>query len=96
MPIAHAEGRYFIDNEGLKELEKNNQIVFTYVDERGIKNEKANPNGSVENIAGISNLEGNVVGLMPHPERSSENILSPHNNNDGIKIIQSVINNLKG
>ena len=96
MPIAHAEGRYFIDNKGLKELKRNNQIVFTYVNEQGIKNEESNPNGSLENIAGISNIEGNVVGLMPHPERSSEKILSPYNNDDGIKIIQSVVNNLKG
>ena len=51
MPIAHAEGRYFIDNKGLKELKRNNQIVFTYVNEQGIKNERSNPNGSLENIS---------------------------------------------
>lgn len=75
IPIAHMEGNYFIDDEGLKSLEDHHQIVFRYVDENGNPTDEANPNGSVSNIAGISNQKGNVVGLMPHPERVCEEIL---------------------
>ncbi|QNO15248.1 phosphoribosylformylglycinamidine synthase subunit PurQ [Alkalicella caledoniensis] len=79
IPIAHGEGNYYIDSEGLKELKANNQIVFSY---HGV-----NPNGSVENIAGIVNKEGNVLGMMPHPERAVENFLGSV---DGIKIFNSI------
>ncbi|SHK12396.1 phosphoribosylformylglycinamidine synthase subunit I [Anaerobranca californiensis DSM 14826] len=80
LPIAHGEGNYYIDNKGLEELKKNNQIVFSYLD---------NPNGSVENIAGIVNIKGNVLGMMPHPERGVEKVLGSE---DGMKILKSVIN----
>lgn len=83
MPIAHNEGYYFIDQDQLAELHLRDQIVFSYVD--------SNPNGSVENIAGVCNEEGNVVGLMPHPERASETILSPFESQDGLRILQSMI-----
>lgn len=70
IPIAHGEGRYIINNDKIHELNENNQIVFKYKDQ--------NPNGSTEMIAAICNKEGNVMGLMPHPERASESILSPN------------------
>jgi len=95
MPIAHKEGRYYIDEEGLKELEENDQVVFRYSNEKGEIVEIANPNGSLSNIAGISNLEGNVVGLMPHPERASEKILSPYNVDDGKLLFLSMMETLK-
>jgi len=89
-PIAHGEGNFIIDEDGLKELYDNNQIVLKYCDEYGNITEKSNPNGSVDNIAGICNKEGNVFGLMPHPERCGESILQ---NTDGIKIFKSILNN---
>ncbi|MEM3437345.1 MAG: phosphoribosylformylglycinamidine synthase I [Nitrososphaerales archaeon] len=91
MPIAHNEGRYFIDEDSLKELYKRNQIILKYVDENGKATELANPNGSIDNIAGICNEEGNVFGLMPHPERASEKLLSSFNTDDGIVIFSSMI-----
>ncbi|MCX8056833.1 MAG: phosphoribosylformylglycinamidine synthase I, partial [Ignavibacteria bacterium] len=90
LPIAHGEGNYFIDEDGLKKLYDNNQVVLKYCDENGNITQDANPNGSVDNIAGICNVEGNVFGLMPHPERAGEEILG---NTDGIKIFQSILNN---
>ena len=85
IPIAHHDGNYFIDPDGLKELEKNNQILLKYTDENGaIKN----PNGSVDSIAGICNKEKNVFGLMPHPERAMETILG---SDDGIKMLQGFL-----
>jgi phosphoribosylformylglycinamidine synthase len=89
LPIAHAEGRYFVDN--LKELEENNQIVFRYSTENGDLTKNANPNGSLGNIAGICNLEQNCVGLMPHPERASEKILSPKDTEHGKVFFNSMI-----
>jgi len=89
MPIAHGEGNYIIDEEGLKELYDNNQVVLKYCDEFGNVDENSNPNGSVDNIAGICNKTGNVFGLMPHPERCSEEILG---NTDGLKIFESILN----
>ncbi|RLC49199.1 MAG: phosphoribosylformylglycinamidine synthase I [Candidatus Cloacimonadota bacterium] len=88
IPIAHKEGNYFIDEEKLKELQKNNQIVFQYCDKQGNTTEYTNPNGSVNNIAGIINKNGNVLGMMPHPERASEMILG---SDDGKFIFQSII-----
>lgn len=70
IPIAHGEGRYFIDAEGLKQLEKNGNILYRYVNENGEPTKDANPNGSIANIAGICNAAGNVIGMMPHPERA--------------------------
>jgi phosphoribosylformylglycinamidine synthase subunit PurQ / glutaminase len=78
IPIAHGEGRYVIDDDKLNELHQNNQIVFRYKDQ--------NPNGSTEMIAAVCNKRGNVMGLMPHPERASESILAPNkiNSNAGL------------
>jgi len=89
-PIAHGEGNFIIDEDGLKELYDNNQIVLKYCDEYGNITEESNPNGSIDNIAGICNKEGNVFGLMPHPERCGEAILG---NTNGIKIFKSILNN---
>jgi len=84
MPVAHGEGNYYIDKNRLKELNKNKQIILKY------KNQKENPNGSIENIAGICNKERNVFGLMPHPERCSEPLISP-GKSDGYNIFSSII-----
>jgi phosphoribosylformylglycinamidine synthase len=94
IPIAHNEGRYYLDQDELANLEKNNQVVFRYIDENDKVSSLANPNGSVDNIAGISNKEGNVVGLMPHPERSSLRILSPDGQTYGKLIFDSMIHSL--
>ena len=96
IPVAHQEGRFFIDEDGLRALENDRQIVFQYVDEKGNKDQKANPNGSVANIAGICNEERNVLGLMPHPERASEAILSPSNDNHGLLLFQSLTDSVGG
>ncbi|MBO0482544.1 phosphoribosylformylglycinamidine synthase subunit PurQ [Candidatus Enterococcus courvalinii] len=82
LPVAHGEGNYFCDEETLRELKENNQIVFTYEDE--------NINGSVERIAGITNQAGNVLGMMPHPERAMEQLLGSE---DGKRFFQSMIKN---
>ncbi|MCM8786547.1 MAG: phosphoribosylformylglycinamidine synthase subunit PurQ [Candidatus Omnitrophica bacterium] len=89
IPIAHNEGNYYIDTEGLEELKKNNQIVFRYCDKSGEVSKIHNPNGAIDNISGIINKKGNVLGLMPHPERSSEKLLS---STDGLLIFKSIIN----
>lgn len=86
-PIAHGEGLYMADQEVINELEQNNQVVFRYSTESGEIAQEANPNGSINNIAGIINKEGNVLGMMPHPERACENILGSA---DGIKIFRSL------
>jgi phosphoribosylformylglycinamidine synthase len=75
VPIAHGEGNYYCDDKTLKELENNRQIIFTYCTPEGIENDAANPNGSLANIAGITNKAGNVLGMMPHPERCSESVM---------------------
>lgn len=85
IPIAHHDGNYFIDANGLKELEANNQILLKYTDANG---NIQNPNGSVESIAGICNKEKNVFGLMPHPERAMETILGSDN---GVKMLQGFL-----
>ncbi len=69
-PIAHAQGNFFASNDSLKELEDNNQIIFRYCSKQGVINEKNNPNGSLNNIAGITNKQKNILGMMPHPERA--------------------------
>lgn len=91
MPIAHIEGRYFIEKDQLEDLYAKGQVVLKYVDEKGEPTRTSNPNGSIDNIAGISNEKGNVLGLMPHPERSSEKILNPIGSNDGSLIFESMI-----
>jgi len=93
IPIAHGEGRYFANN--LKELEENEQIVFKYSNEDGKHTQNANPNGSMENIAGICNLERNCMGLMPHPERASEAILSPKSTTHGKLFFDSMVEFIK-
>jgi phosphoribosylformylglycinamidine synthase len=75
IPIAHGEGNYYADEAALKQLEENDQIVFRYCTPEGEITAEANPNGSIENIAGICNRERNVLGLMPHPERCTDPIL---------------------
>ncbi|WP_035437778.1 phosphoribosylformylglycinamidine synthase subunit PurQ [Bacillus sp. UNC322MFChir4.1] len=79
IPIAHGEGNYYCDEATLKQLEENNQIVFRYVE---------NPNGSVSDIAGIVNKQGNVLGMMPHPERAVDDLLGGA---DGLKVFQSIL-----
>lgn len=95
MPIAHQQGRFFVDNNNLNILIENDQIVFSYVNSEGKKTDESNPNGSLMNIAGISNKAGNVVGLMPHPERASESILNPLRSEDGLLLFKSMLNHLK-
>ena len=95
IPIAHGEGCYVNDENSIKELNENDQVVFRYCNDKGELTEEANPNGSMENIAGICNLERNIVGLMPHPERASEKILSPFNTDDGLLFFDSMLNYLK-
>ena len=88
IPIAHGEGKYYADKETLKDMRFNNQILFRYCDENGNITEDSNPNGSVENIAGICNKEKNVFGMMPHPERAADAELG---NEDGKLILESMI-----
>ena len=88
IPIAHGEGNYFIDKNGLKELEDYGQIVFRYCSASGEVHSKYNPNGSIENIAGIINKQGNVLGMMPHPERAMEILLGSM---EGQLIFESMI-----
>ncbi|PRY83181.1 phosphoribosylformylglycinamidine synthase subunit PurQ [Alkalibacterium olivapovliticus] len=82
IPIAHGEGSFYCDDDTLADLKANNQIVFTYASD--------NPNGSIENIAGIINKKGNVLGMMPHPERAIEDLLG---SSDGLRFFQSMISN---
>ncbi len=91
IPIAHKDGCYYCDDKLLKKLHDNNQIVFRYCNENGIVDEKFNPNGAVDSIAGICNENGNVLGMMPHPERCSEEILG---NIDGKMIFESILENI--
>lgn len=91
VPIAHGEGNYFADKNTLKELEENNQIVFRYCSDDGLISEKYNPNGSISNIAGIINKQGNILGMMPHPERSSDPVLGK---TDGSLILKALTNNI--
>jgi len=88
IPIAHADGMYYASSQIIDELENNGQVLFRYCGKNGELSELNNPNGSINNIAGICNKEGNVFGLMPHPERASENILG---NSDGQFLFQSLL-----
>ena len=92
IPIAHGEGRYYADEETLKQLNTNGQILFRYCDENGAVTDAANPNGAVENIAGVCNAGKNVFGMMPHPERATDNALS---NMDGRWIFDSILSLVK-
>ncbi len=91
MPIAHGEGNWVADERTVAEVEERGQVVFRYVDEQGIATPEANPNGAMRNIAGLASVEGNVVGLMPHPERSSELVLG---GTDGLRVLSSAIHGL--
>ena len=91
IPIAHAEGNFYLSKSEIVEVKKFNQIIFQYTSSEGLLNKDSNPNGSILNIAGIRNKKGNVLGLMPHPERVSENLLGGL---DGKKIFQSIIKHL--
>lgn len=84
IPVAHGEGRYYANDDTLNTLEKNKQIVYKYCDEAGKITDASNPNGALLNIAGIRNEEGNVIGMMPHPERACSKAL---NNEDGRKVL---------
>ncbi len=92
LPVAHAEGRFVADSKTLQDLHLNERVVFSFCDDDGETNQDANPNGAMENIAGLCNEEGNVMGLMPHPERASENLLTPSGCTDGLLIFQSMLN----
>ena len=87
--ICHGEGNYYADKKTIDELENNNQIIFRYSDRNGYIDQFSNPNGSVNNIAGIINKRGNILGMMPHPEKACEEIIG---GTDGNLIFQSLIN----
>ena len=88
LPISHGEGNYHADPHTLEEIESEKLVVFRYCDDEGGVTSQANPNGSLQNIAGIINLQGNVLGMMPHPERSSELLLGGE---DGLAIWNSIV-----
>ncbi len=88
IPIAHGEGNYVADPKTLDSLFAHKQVLFTYSDAQGAASDAANPNGSARHIAGLTNVAGNVLGLMPHPERASEGILGSA---DGLAIFESVL-----
>ena len=88
IPIAHAEGRFFAPDDILKSLEDNQQVIYRYCDENGEVTDESNPNGSMNNIAGVCNENRNVFGMMPHPERAADAELG---NTDGMKIFQSMV-----
>ena len=87
--IAHNEGNYFTKETHLEELNNENLIAFKYCDEKGIVNDRSNPNGALENIAGIFNAKKNILGMMPHPERMVDEMIS---NTDGVNLFSSLIN----
>ena len=88
VPIAHAEGNYFAMSDTIKEIEDNDQILFRYCNENGEITDEANPNGSINNIAGVTNKNQNVFGMMPHPERAAEAVLG---NEDGRRLFESIL-----
>jgi phosphoribosylformylglycinamidine synthase I len=88
LPVAHGEGRFFADAETLRQLNQDRQVILRYTDRRGRVAPEANPNGSLENIAGICNREGNIFGLMPHPDRATDEHLG---STDGVKIFRSMV-----
>lgn len=91
IPIKHGEGNYFVDEKTLQEIETNQQVLFRYSSREGLVDEKFNPNGSLNNIAGICNKNKNVMGMMPHPENACDPILGK---TDGALIFKSVVDNL--
>ncbi|GAB4124573.1 MAG: phosphoribosylformylglycinamidine synthase subunit PurQ [Raineya sp.] len=92
IPIAHGEGRYYAPKQVLEQIKANEQILFRYCDEKGNISNDANPNGSLENIAGVCNKNRNVLGMMPHPERAANPLLG---NTDGRDFFESILKNLK-
>ena len=88
LPIGHGEGNYRIDDEGLEKLEQNGQILLRYCDAKGNLTEESNPNGSINNIAGIRNEKGNIFGMMPHPDRAFERF---HPSMDGLDVMKAVL-----
>ena len=86
--IAHNEGNYFTKESHLEELNKENLIAFKYCDEKGVVNDRSNPNGALENIAGIFNAKKNILGMMPHPERMVDEMIS---NTDGVNLFSSLL-----
>ena len=92
IPVAHGEGNYYHFGSEIDRLEKNNLVIFRYCDKDGNISSESNPNGSINNIGGICNKEGNVLGMMPHPERVVEDILG---STDGLKIFESIKASLK-
>ena len=88
IPMSHGEGNYYADDSTIRELEENGRVLFRYCDEDGEVTKSANPNGSLNNIAGITNAEGNVLGMMPHPERCCEEIVGGI---DGRTIFESIL-----
>jgi phosphoribosylformylglycinamidine synthase I len=89
VPIAHGDGRYFADEDTIKAMNDNDQILFRYCNEAGVIVDEANPNGSLQNIAGVTNKGKNVFGMMPHPERAADGALG---NTDGFHILEQIIN----
>lgn len=92
IPIAHHDGNFFADDQMLDSLHEHGQVVFRYCDTRGRLDDRCNPNGSLDAIAGVCNRQGNVMGLMPHPERASEGLLG---SNDGLLLFQSMVQSLQ-
>jgi phosphoribosylformylglycinamidine synthase subunit PurQ / glutaminase len=88
IPVAHGEGRFSADAETIDALEQNGQVVFRYCDPSGAVTDAANPNGAMRNIAGITNASGNVLGMMPHPERAVESLLG---STDGLPLFESLL-----
>jgi phosphoribosylformylglycinamidine synthase len=88
IPIAHGEGRYHASESVINELEQNDQILFKYCNGNGEVTDESNPNGSLNNIAGITNKKKNIFGMMPHPERASDDILS---NAEGKEFFESIL-----
>ncbi len=88
IPIAHGEGKFYAHPDEIKKLNDNEQILFRYCDVNGNITDEANPNGSIENIAGVCNIKRNVFGMMPHPERAANSILG---NQDGLAILESIL-----
>jgi phosphoribosylformylglycinamidine synthase len=93
IPIAHGEGRYTTDADGLKRLQDNEQIIFRYSSEEGVIGDEFNPNGSMDHIAGVCNASKNVFGMMPHPERAADDLLG---NTDGKRMIKGFLQELFG
>ncbi len=91
LPIAHGEGRFFLEPAELARLERDGLVTFRYCDASGRATAGSNPTGTLNNIAGLCNKEGNVVGLMPHPERAAEALLSPLGQHDGSLVLSSLL-----